>query len=231
MEKLDTQVLREAFSVARYVWLRRNGFVFCSGFIAPKQLVAQAREALISFGEENTIADGANSGSMPIVLKWLMPSPGWVKLNCDAALSPAAKTMGIGVVARNDRGDVLATLAASVPCVSDPMSTEVLAAWREVQFGKERGYHRLMLESDLLTTVNVLNQEAPCLSICGQLVEDIRARLKYFSCCNVQHVSRTANTTAHSLAKYALFLSFDAVWMEECLPPIHHIVITNLSSD
>jgi len=45
MEKLNTQVLRETFSVARYVWLWWNGFVFCSGFTAPKQLVAQAREA------------------------------------------------------------------------------------------------------------------------------------------------------------------------------------------
>jgi len=27
-------------------------------------------------GEENTIADDENSGSMPIVSKWLMPSPG-----------------------------------------------------------------------------------------------------------------------------------------------------------
>jgi hypothetical protein len=96
--------------------------------------VAQAREAIISFGEANTIADGANSGSMPSASKWLKPSPGWVKLNWDVALSPSAKTVGIGVVVQNDRGDVL---AASVPCVSDLTSAEVLAAWRTMELGRE----------------------------------------------------------------------------------------------
>jgi hypothetical protein len=108
--------------------------------------VTQAREAIISFGEANTIIDGANSGSMPSASKWLKPSSGWVKLNWDAALSPSTKTMRIGVVVRNNRGDVLAALAAPVPCVLDPTSAEVLAAWRAVELGRERGNQRLILE-------------------------------------------------------------------------------------
>jgi hypothetical protein len=34
----------------------------------------------------------------------------------------------------------------------------------------------------------------------------------------VQHVSRVANFAAHSLAKVALSLRLEHVWMEECPP-------------
>jgi hypothetical protein len=61
----------------------------------------------------------------------------------------------------------------------------------------------------------------------GQLVEDIRTRLKDFLCCSVQHVSRTANNEAGLLAQFALCLPSNVVWIEEYNPLIHNIVITD----
>jgi hypothetical protein len=40
--------------------------------------------------------------------------------------------MGVVIVGRNDTGAVVVALAAAVPYVSDPISVEVLAAWRAV---------------------------------------------------------------------------------------------------
>jgi CheY-like chemotaxis protein len=47
-------------------------------------------------------------------------------------LCPSEKIMGVVIVGRNDTGAVVVALAAAVPYVSDPISVEVLAAWRAV---------------------------------------------------------------------------------------------------
>jgi hypothetical protein len=69
----------------------------------------------------------------------LKPSPGWVKLNWDAALIPSAKTMGVGVVVRNEAGEFLAGLAATISYVLDPLIAEVMATWCAMELGRELG--------------------------------------------------------------------------------------------
>jgi hypothetical protein len=113
--KLDTNVLLEALSVARRIWLRRNGVVFRWGFSDTKQIVTQGREAVCNFAEANSKAIMGEPDPLVIKPKWLKPSPGWVKLNWDAAISSPSKIMGVGVVARNDERAVLAGLSAPVP--------------------------------------------------------------------------------------------------------------------
>jgi hypothetical protein len=77
---------------------------------------------------------------MPRESRWLKPSPGWVKLNWDAALCSSTKLMGVGVVGRNEKGEFLAGLAAPIPFVTDPLLDEILAAWRAMELGREMGY-------------------------------------------------------------------------------------------
>jgi hypothetical protein len=113
MAKLDTPVIDEALSAARYVWLRRNGAVFGRDFTDPAKPTGQARDALCNFSEAHSTKYFGSLGPLPSDPKWLKPLPGWVKLNWDAAVSSSSKTMGVGVVVRNEVGDFLAVLAAS----------------------------------------------------------------------------------------------------------------------
>jgi hypothetical protein len=82
----------------------------------------------------------------------------------------------------------------------------------------------MVLEGDSLATVAAINQENPCFNRYCQVVDDIRTRLSSFPNFVIQHVSRGANSAAHTLAKLALTLPSDVVWMEECPLPIHSIV-------
>jgi hypothetical protein len=43
--RLDEEGLLLSLVVARYIWLRRNAFVFGSVFTPPKQVMCQAQEA------------------------------------------------------------------------------------------------------------------------------------------------------------------------------------------
>jgi ribonuclease HI len=163
--------------------------------------------------------------------KWLKPSLGWVKLNWGAAISSSSKIMGVGVVARNDEGAVLAGLSAPVPYVVDPTTVEVMAAWRAVKLGIEMGYQQIILERDSMLTICALNQATPCMSGYGQMIEDIQVILLSFSSFVVRHVGWKANFAAQTLAKNELSLVSDLMWVEECPPSIQHIVISeNLSS-
>jgi hypothetical protein len=64
MAKLDSNVLLEALSVARCIWLRRNGAVFRQGFADPRQIVTQGREVVCFFveaGKQQVQHGGARS--------------------------------------------------------------------------------------------------------------------------------------------------------------------------
>jgi ribonuclease HI len=225
MTKLDHYVLMEALSVARMVWHQRNGFVHGSGFTEPKKILAQAQEVLTPLSEAQRGAMVASSNLRIAVPRWMKPYPWWVKLNWDAAVSSAAKTMGVGVVVRNAKGSFMLGLTASLPYVRDPLVAEVMAAWRAMELGRELGFQRINLEGDSLITVKALNKDQSCSSSYGQLINDIRVCLSSFLFHTVSHVSRQANNAAHVLAQYALALSSDLVWKEECPPPILHIVM------
>jgi ribonuclease HI len=192
--KLDHESLLEALFVARLVWHRRNGFVHGGGMVcSPAHRIA--------------------------IQRWMKPSPGWV--NWDATVSSTEKTMGVGVVVRDAEGSFMVGLTASLPYVRDPLIAEMVAARRAVELGKEMGCQRIILEGDSLIIVTALNKDHPCSSSYGQVIDDIRVHLSSFHNHFVSHVSRQANNAAHVLAQFALTLSCDRVWKEEC-PPLSY---------
>jgi ribonuclease HI len=177
------------------------------------------------FSEANVKEPVVSSGPPPTIPRWLKPSLGWVKLNWDGALNSSTNNIGAGVVVRNEAGELLVGLAVTIPYVSDSLIVEVMATWRAVELGRKLSFQRIILEGDSLIIVGALNQSNPCLSGYEQMMEDIRVRLLSFPAFVVRHVCRQANTAAHSLAKHALALNSEMVWLEECPSFIFHIVI------
>jgi len=56
------------------------------------------------------------------------------KTNYDGVVFEDSKEAGIGVIVRNDRGEVLAALSEKIPYPGSMVLVEVLAARRAVQF-------------------------------------------------------------------------------------------------
>jgi hypothetical protein len=80
----------------------------------------------------------------PVIVKWRKPSPTWIKLNWDTTIDMERWRMGIGIIARDHSGTVLATVSASRPHVTDPTTAEAIAAWKMVEVCITLGYLKVI---------------------------------------------------------------------------------------
>ena len=79
---------------------------------------------------------------------WTAPAPDSYKINYDGALSSAENKSGIGIVARDSHGEVIASLIQQLDQAYQPVEVEALAAIKAVEFGSELGLHNAIIEGD-----------------------------------------------------------------------------------
>ena len=77
------------------------------------------------FSRPNTVLV-APVGRQPA--RWQPPGPGLYKVNVDGALFHADNTAGLGVVIRNEQGQVMVSLSERLPLPSSVIEVEALAA-------------------------------------------------------------------------------------------------------
>jgi hypothetical protein len=95
----------------RFLWLRRNSFVFDRGWESLDQVLNKVKGVRQELETTATERHVLGMLSIPrLSSNWSRPPVGTLKLNWDAALSPELRRMGTGVVVRNDRGDVVAAM-------------------------------------------------------------------------------------------------------------------------
>ncbi|KAL0006476.1 hypothetical protein SO802_014037 [Lithocarpus litseifolius] len=150
---------------------------------------------------------------------WKTPSGLAYKINVDAAVFNELNASGFGVVVRNDKGEVLAALAARGTFVQDSEEAEVLACRRAVEFAIEAGFMEIILEGDNINVMKAIMDPGTNCSRLGYVYDDIRCVGRSFRAFSVSHVRRTANFVAHSLAKFAKHIIGERIWMEESPPP------------
>ncbi|KAG6708288.1 hypothetical protein I3842_06G073600 [Carya illinoinensis] len=108
-----------------------------------------------------------------------------VKANCDATFDAEARKVGVGVIIRNERGEVMVA------------------------------YHEQKLNVADLVIINAVNVQVEDLSYVGSLVEEQRRSLKGCNGWRVQYSHRNTNVVAHKLAKAAILIEEEMVWIEE----------------
>ena len=64
----------------------------------------------------------------------------------------------------------------------------------------------------------------------GQIIEDARLVLESLRNWNIRHVKREANFVAHGLAKIAIRILMDNIWLEEPSSCIYDIIIFYMST-
>jgi hypothetical protein len=101
------------------------------------------------------------------------PEGSW-KINWDAAIAKEAMKMGVGIVILGATSRVVATKATTIPYIVEPTAAETMAVWRTVEFGREMGTGRVILESNSLVVVSALLATASCNRVYGQLINDIK---------------------------------------------------------
>ncbi|XP_050240907.1 uncharacterized protein LOC126689771 [Quercus robur] len=202
---------------AQDVWAggpRRLNTVVHGGKVQdPSRLNSRASELLGEFkASQVQLAVHTN----PVVMQtWSPPSGNLYKLNFDVAVFPDTESTGFGAVIRNNRGAVMAALSAKGPPVSSSEEVEVLACRRALEFAVETGFQEVVVEGDNTTVIRGLTATKPDNSMLGNIYEDARCLALKFRKLSANYVRRSANGVAHSLARFAKFVSEEHVWLEE----------------
>ena len=151
-----------------------------------------------------------------------------VKANFDGAVFGGDQEAGIGVVIRNNEGQVLAALSEKVRMPVSVEILEMLAARKAVIFARDLGFSQVCFEGDSELVVKSLQSGLVSNALVGHLVKDFMSIRGYFQSSSIIHVRRQGNNVAHALARDARFSFPLRVWMEEVPPNIFSFVVKDL---
>ena len=166
----------------------------------------------------------------PIVVKWKPPGSEFYKVNYDGAMFAELGVAGIGVVVRNEKGEVMASLAEKIPSPESVEMLEALAARRAAIFSVELGLHQVVIEADSETVFKALLGWCLERSSIGHIIKDCKSVSDFLQTCSFSHTRRQGNRVAHALAKRARMSSPLLVWMESIPPDISYLVYVDVIS-
>ena len=216
MAKLSDEELELFLVQCWLIWHHRNSLVHGGSMQHPVQLNKRATDYLKEYREaQSSLAIG--SGSTDFLQNWKPPTGQLYKLNFDAAIF--ANSSGIGAVIRNDAGEVMAALSAKGAAVNDSEEAEAMACRKAMEFAIDAGFSELVVKGDnsvVLSSVSSMHQD---LSRLGVIYDDIRHLAAGLHFVSFNCIRRSANSVAHSLARYASVLDEEVVWLEESPPP------------
>jgi hypothetical protein len=231
-DRLDADEMQKVAVVARLIWLRRNSVMFGGDFMSPNHILETASSQLDNFSKAEAGRRMSNTVcSTPEVVKWSKPSPGWIKLNWDAAIDSGQQKMGIGIIARDHTGSVLAAVCASRPHVTEPTTAEAITVWKLADVCSSLGFTKVVLEGDSLEVVKALQTEGPYWSRFGLMINDAKILLNSLSEWRVCHVKRMGNKAAHILAKHGLTVDDDHLCSADFPFFIHDIALSDVVSN
>ncbi|GLT53434.1 hypothetical protein SLA2020_267040 [Shorea laevis] len=156
MRFLDLEDMERVAVVARAMWFQRNARVHGRQIGPPHTVVGQALEHLEAFQQATSRQRPQVVTDSPTIHRWQAPPKGFVKINWDAAVDLVNHRMGIGVIARDPTGEVVAMMFAPRSHIIVPEIAEAVVALKAVTFCRELGLSKVVLEGDALQIVQAL---------------------------------------------------------------------------
>ncbi|KAF5445203.1 hypothetical protein F2P56_034270 [Juglans regia] len=158
-------------------------------------------------------------------VRWKKPREGVTKINWDAALLKGSKRMGIGIVFRDQEGDILLSACIPQSSVMTATQAEATALWKAMKMCDELQMGEVELEGDALCIVKAVNNREENWEWGGQTIEDIRGLLHNRPQWLVTHTFREANKVVDFLAKFSLNVSEEIIWMEDGPEGLYSLIL------
>ena len=152
----------------------------------------------------------------PQHIKWKPLDPNCLKVNFDGAVFREENMAGVGVIIRDEKGQIIAFMAEKVPLPNSVAALEAVAAVKALNFVAKLSISSIMVEGDLKIVIKTLFNEDISLADHEHLVEEAKLLSVLFSFCSFSHVKRQGNSAAHHLARH---VSSQLVWMVDVPPP------------
>ena len=153
-------------------------------------------------------------------VQWQPPLRNLVKANFDGAVFGEEQEDGIGVVIRNNEGQVLAALQEKVRMPTTMEILEILAARKAATFARELGFSQVCFEGDAELVVNYLQLGSVSNAPTCHLAKDFMSIRGYFQSSSIIHIRRHGNYVAHALARDSRISFPLRLWMKEIPPNI-----------
>ncbi|KAL0005237.1 hypothetical protein SO802_012798 [Lithocarpus litseifolius] len=187
-------------TTAWYIWCRRNKMRVSEPVVPMSSVAGEAYQYLATYqsGQPRPVRLAKRKN-----IKWKPPSTGMYKTNFDNAVFEESGEAGIGVIIRNSRGKVMASLAEKILKPSSVETVELLAARRAVILVQELGFKNSIFEGDSETVINSLRNGDRLKSFIGHLVQDTLSDVNSLRSWSFFHIGRQDNAVAHVLAKRA----------------------------
>lgn len=133
----------------------------------------------------------------------------------DAAISTDLQKIGLGAVIVTSNKKIQATMSKPLEGSLTVLHAEALAMLIGLNWATTSGFPVKTIFSDSLTVVQALNNNAEYYNEFGLFLRDIRGLLVMNPGTSVIHVRRNFNVAAHNMAKQALQLEDEAIWLED----------------
>jgi ribonuclease HI len=180
--------------VARQIWLWRNDVVFNEEFRPLEEFIQATRTQMEqhdqAMAQWTAVDHPMGNTSNRTHVRWMKPPIGVIKINWDAALEEQIGTVGLGAIAQDHEGRVLAMQCSTGKHIDTPTKAEMLVAWNAVILGVQLGVTYLELEGDAMEVVQGINSTRHCLGREGPVLNDIKTLLQNFNTWKVTHVNR-----------------------------------------
>ncbi|XP_059436609.1 uncharacterized protein LOC132169617 [Corylus avellana] len=194
-----------------HVWFCRNKWVHEGTFVDPNLILQKTVEDIMTYAQLQQKEPAENNVSTHLKA-WLAPTQGWYKANWDVAIDKLNERVGIGVVLRDEKGQVIATMCKTRMGILELAMGEAYAAYHAVFLCRDMGVQNLILEGNVKQIVEAINSATGTWSLFGHLIEDTRRVLLTLPRWNCVFVSHEANEEAHRMAKVATTDVNDRIW-------------------
>nr|XP_023887308.1 uncharacterized protein LOC111999419 [Quercus suber] len=198
------------------IWKNRNAANFEGKCKDARRIVSEAT-ALV---EEFSVLVGApKQPAPPRTDRWTPPSEGWYKVNVDGAVFNELGSCGIGIVIRNNRGEIMGAMSKRMEIPLGALEVEAKAFEEGLLLAGDLGLKHFVLEGGAQGVTDALmGYSSPPTSI-QMIIEGIQRQQGNVLQWKANHVRRTSNMAAHRMARNAKFVNDSVIWVED-IPPI-----------
>ncbi|XP_057425675.1 uncharacterized protein LOC130719041 [Lotus japonicus] len=217
LRERDSWVISQVQTVLYCLWEARNRWLF-EERRADCQTVLDRVAAL---GVPAAIARVDARQERTGIGTWTRPAADIVKVNVDASLGDDM-FVGLGLVARDEQGEILAAASSYPTVAASSTEAEALCLRWAMLLSSELGFRRVQIETDSLQLFHAWNRGVGR-SLLFSVVQDCKGLLNLFDYVALSFIRRQGNTCADFMARNASTLS-DVVWIEEGPPGLYGLL-------
>ncbi|GLT29958.1 hypothetical protein SLA2020_047860 [Shorea laevis] len=163
--------------------------------------------------------------------KWRPSDVSHVKINTDGATSGQQQNFGMGAMARDHVGNVVAAMACKGQGAMAAEIAEACSLNKALQLAQGLSFDRIILESNCANIITAMQNDSPSMnSTLGLIISDSKMLMTSFLSCRFQHIRREGNSVAHELAKRAIQAEVDEYWVADIPELIAQFVMRDKSN-